>query len=173
MRAGRFLITGCSGGGKSTLLAALAARGLATVPEPGRRIVAAETDPASPRLPWNDAEGFARAALAMASADYHAAPAGPVFFDRGVLDALAGLAHATGQPLDRAQALAHRYDPPVFLAPPWPQIYVTDPERRHGLADAQAEYHRLAAALSDLGWPVVELPRAPVGARVDWVLSHL
>lgn len=173
MRAGRFLITGCSGGGKSALLAALAARGLATVPEPGRRIVAAEPDPASPRLPWNDPAGFARAALAMAQADYRAAPAGPVLFDRGVLDALAGLAHATGQPLDRALARAYRYDPPVFLAPPWPEIYVTDPERRHGLSEAQAEYLRLAAALADLGWTVAELPRAPVAARVEWVLSHL
>ena len=36
----RFIIlSGCSGGGKSTLLAELARRGFATVEEPGRRIV--------------------------------------------------------------------------------------------------------------------------------------
>ena len=39
----RFVIlSGCSGGGKSTLLDALAERGFAVVPEPGRRIVAKE-----------------------------------------------------------------------------------------------------------------------------------
>jgi hypothetical protein len=42
--SGRFLvmISGYSGGGKSTLLAELARRGHATVPEPGRRILAEE-----------------------------------------------------------------------------------------------------------------------------------
>ena len=39
-----FVLSGCSGGGKSTLLAALARRGFATVEEPGRRIVAEETE---------------------------------------------------------------------------------------------------------------------------------
>ena len=39
----RFIIlSGCSGGGKSTLLAELARRGFATVEEPGRRIVIEE-----------------------------------------------------------------------------------------------------------------------------------
>jgi predicted ATPase len=33
------VISGCSGGGKSTLLAELARRGYRTVEEPGRRIV--------------------------------------------------------------------------------------------------------------------------------------
>jgi predicted ATPase len=37
----RFIvISGCSGGGKSILLGELALRGLATAPEPGRRIIA-------------------------------------------------------------------------------------------------------------------------------------
>ena len=36
------IISGCSGGGKSTLLAELARRGYRVVEEPGRRIVAEE-----------------------------------------------------------------------------------------------------------------------------------
>ncbi|MPT22826.1 MAG: ATPase, partial [Starkeya sp.] len=36
------VISGCSGGGKSTLLTELARRGFAVVEEPGRRIVAEE-----------------------------------------------------------------------------------------------------------------------------------
>jgi predicted ATPase len=172
---GRFLITGCSGGGKSSLLAELARRGFDTVPEPGRRIVAAERDPESPRLPWNDPAGFARAALEMAMADFTAAAdrPGPVLFDRGVLDALVGLAHATGQPLDRARAEAFGYDGPVFLAPPWPDIFATDAERRHDMAAARAEYDRIAAALDGLGWPVVLLPRDPVARRADLVAATL
>ena len=170
----RILITGCSGGGKSTLLAELARRGYATVPEPGRRIIAAETDPASPRLPWNDAATFARAAQAMALADFAAAEgaAGPVFFDRGLIDAQLALAHATAAPADAALLSRHRYDA-VFLAPPWPEIHVTDAARRHGLPAAIAEYHRIRDALPALGYDAIPLPRAPVAERAAFVLRHL
>jgi predicted ATPase len=61
----------------------------------------------------------------------------------------------------------------MFLAPPWPEIYVGDAERRHGFADAEAEYHRLAAAYARLGYAVVVLPKAPVADRVAFVLGRL
>jgi predicted ATPase len=66
----RFIIlSGCSGGGKSTLLAELARRGFATVEEPGRRIVIEETRNGGTALPWIDIEAFARRAIAMALED--------------------------------------------------------------------------------------------------------
>lgn len=53
----RFVVlSGCSGGGKSSLLAALARRGHAVVEEPGRRIVAEETRSGGSALPWTDPE---------------------------------------------------------------------------------------------------------------------
>jgi len=52
---GRFVvISGCSGGGKSTLLAELGSHGYATVEEPGRRIVKEELKAGGPALPWVD-----------------------------------------------------------------------------------------------------------------------
>ncbi|AHK02241.1 ATPase [Agrobacterium tumefaciens] len=60
------ILSGCSGGGKSTLLAELAHRGFATVEEPGRRIVIEETRNNGTALPWIDLEAFARRAIAMA-----------------------------------------------------------------------------------------------------------
>lgn len=66
----RFIIlSGCSGGGKSTLLTQLARRGFATVEEPGRRIVIEETRNNGTALPWIDIEAFARRAIAMALED--------------------------------------------------------------------------------------------------------
>ena len=38
---------------------------------------------------------------------------------------------------------ALRYHRRVFIAPPWPEIYVNDPERRHGFDDAVLEHDRL------------------------------
>ncbi len=92
------LISGCSGGGKSTLLAALAAEGHATVPEPGRRIVESERARGGRALPWIDPEAFARRAVALALADRRAARghSGRVFFDRGLIDAAAALDHVAG-----------------------------------------------------------------------------
>jgi hypothetical protein len=95
------VISGCSGGGKSTLLAELGRRGHAFVEEPGRRIVKEELKGAGSALPWVDAVAFLRRAIVMALADRVSAGTldGWVFFDRGLVDAAAGLQHLTGEPV--------------------------------------------------------------------------
>lgn len=60
------LISGCSGGGKSTLLDELARHGLATIGEPGRRVVRDELASGGDALPWIDARAFVRRIIAMA-----------------------------------------------------------------------------------------------------------
>ncbi|NIJ18931.1 putative ATPase [Sphingomonas naasensis] len=168
-------VSGCSGGGKSTLIDALAARGFATVPEPGRRIVGELRLERGEALPWVDLAAFARRAIAMAIEDRAAAEAMPgwVFFDRGVVDAAVALAHATGEDVVAPLARAHRYHRRVFLAPPWPEIWTGDSARLHDLGDAEAEYARLAAAWPALGYEVQVLPRTSVAHRVEWMLAAL
>ena len=63
------VISGCSSGGKSTLLTELLQRGYATVEEPGRRIVREELLGAGRALPWVDEIAFARRTVALALAD--------------------------------------------------------------------------------------------------------
>ncbi len=168
------LISGCSGGGKSTLLEALAALGHEVVPEPGRRVIAAFHAGQGGALPWDDLGAFARHALALARSDHAAALARPglVFFDRGTIDAAAALEQAEGVPLRTASAGA-ALPPPGFPHPPWPEIYVRDAERRHDLAAAEEEYERLRTILPALGYEAVILPRTDVGARVRFVLDTL
>ena len=169
------VISGCSGGGKSTLLEELGRRGYATVPEPGRRIVREELSGAGAALPWVDERAFARRAIAMARLDLMAAgpAAGWVFFDRGLVDAAAALLQLDGVPLAQTLGPARHYHRLVFLTPPWPDIYRQDAERQHGLAAAIAEYQRLLAAYGALGYAVVPVPQAEVAARADFVLSVL
>lgn len=169
------LLSGCSGGGKSTLLAELAARGHAVVEEPGRRIVAQALAGGGGALPWEDAAGFARQAIALALADREAAAGreGWVFFDRGLVDAASALEALTGSPVLQALGQAHRYHRRVFLVPPWPEIYVTDPERRHGFEAGLAEYERLERDYPALGYAVVVLPKTSVAARADFLLATL
>ena len=79
---------------------------------------------------------------------------------------------ATGVPA--AETLgADRCHHRVFVAPPWPAIYTTDPDRRHGLNEAIAEYDRLAAAYPSLGYHMLILPRISVAQRADLVLETL
>lgn len=169
------VISGCSGGGKSTLLAELARRGFATVEEPGRRIVAEELRAGGRDLPWVDLAGFARRAIAVAHQDRVTAQeqSGWVFFDRGLVDAAAALAFATGQKLDAALCAAHGYNRQVFLTPPWPEIYAGDDARRHDLAAAMAEYERLLTTYPALGYEVTLLPKLTVEARADFLLAAL
>jgi len=169
------LITGCSGGGKSTLLAELRARGHPVVEEPGRRIVKNELEAGGGALPWLDPLAFARQAIAMALADREAAQghSGWVFFDRGIIDAASALEILTGEPVLEALGTLHRYHHRVFMAPPWPEIYVTDAERRHGFEAGLSEYERLQISLPTLGYEVLTLPKTTVAARADFVLAAL
>jgi predicted ATPase len=126
-------------------------------------------------LPWVDPIAFSRRAIALARADRKAARQlrGWVFFDRGLIDASVALQHWTGEPALARIRRSHRYHRRVFLAPPWPEIYVTDGERRHGLDAAVLEYQRLVAAYPALGYEVTVLPKIGVAERAELILRTL
>lgn len=161
------MISGFSGGGKSTLLVELARRGCSVVPEPGRRIIAEARAGDGSALPWVDAAAFGRRALEMSIADFKAA-AGLTFFDRGIVDAAVAIT-ARGGAYPRSTVESLRYDR-VFLAPPWPEIFVNDDDRRHSLEKALSDYERVREAHLDAGYDPVLLPRDTAGARADFVL---
>jgi predicted ATPase len=168
-------ISGCSSGGKSTLLAELRRRGFATVDEPGRRIVIEELKRGGTALPWVDAVAFLRRAIDLSLADR--ADVDPsarwVFFDRGLIDAGAALEHLTGEPLIATLGGVYRYNKRVFLAPPWPEIYTLDQERRHDFDYAVAEYDRLIAVYPALGYDIHVLPKVSVAERANWIRASL
>ena len=153
----------------------LGRHGCTVVEEPGRRIVKEEMLGDGLALPWVDGIAFARRAIALALADRLVANGHGswLFFDRELIDAAAALEHLTGEPVLAAVGQAHRYHQRVFLAPPWPEIYVTDPERRHGLDAAVAEYQRLLGVYPALSYQVVILPKVDVCERAAFVLNTL
>lgn len=175
MRDNLILITGCSGGGKSTLLDRLRDRGHRVVEEPGRRIVREEQAQGGSALPWVDPAAFLRRALTLAQRDRDGAKnaADFVFFDRGAIDAASGLEELTGAPILNGIDAGALYRREVFLAPPWPEVFANDPERRHGFDEALGEYRRLAETLPRLGYTIIELPKIAPDARADFVLSIL
>jgi predicted ATPase len=168
------IISGCSGGGKSTLLAEMKRRGFAVVEEPGRRIIADELSGSGYALPWVNLSAFAERAVEMSLRDREKAKetSGLVFFDRGLIDAAAAMEHSTGQPILSAY-VSKRYNQRVFLTPPWPEIYVTDAERRHSLQEAISEYERLVVAFTSLDYVVDVLPKVNVTKRADIIVERL
>ena len=171
------VITGCSGGGKSTLLAELARRGHRVVPEAGRQIVREQDWVGGDALPWSEPLKFAELVLSrgLHQRITEAAESGMVFFDRSIVEPLAAL-ELVGLPAPDhfLRAAAHcRYDPTVFVAPPWQEIFRRDGERRHGFEAAVAEYGPLTVAYERLGYRLVELPKTDVAARGDFVLATL
>lgn len=169
------VISGCSAGGKSTLLAEIARRGYATVEEPGRRIVKEQLKRGGSALPWIDREAFCAAAFAQALEDRAQAAglAGWIFFDRSLIDAAAGLERATGEPVANILRPSHRYHQRVFIAPPWPEIHSADAHRRHGLEEALIEHQHLLTVFPALGYTLMLLPKVSVAARADFVLQTL
>jgi predicted ATPase len=175
MENSHVVVSGCSGGGKSTLLGELELRGFLVVSEPGRRIVEEELRGDGSALPWRDLSAFASLAMKVAADDRERVmdKANWVFFDRGLVDAAVAFEHSTGRSAEDLLARYPRYHQRVFLTPPWPEIYVTDNARRHQISEAVEEYDRLVVAYRELGYDVVVLPKVPVDERANFILRHL
>lgn len=172
-----YVITGGPGSGKSTLIDALAEHGVATMPEAGRAIIQDQLSIGGQALPWADRSAFAELMLSWEIRSHRAALrlSGPVVFDRGVPDVL-GYLRLSGLPVpshaDRA-ARIFRYHPRVFVAPPWPEIFTSDAERKQSFEEAQATCEMMAKTYSELGYGLISLPLDSVEARVRVVLSAL
>jgi len=171
------VVTGGPGSGKSTLIEALAAAGVATSPEVGRAIIREEVAAGGTALPWRDHRAFAERMVEREIAAHRAALATgrPVVLDRGVPDVI-GFLRISGlavPPHIDAAARACRYNPRVFIAPWWPDIFTTDAERKQTPQEARATFAVMVATYRDYGYRLVELPRATVAARVAFVMDQI
>jgi predicted ATPase len=170
-----YVISGGPGAGKTTLLAALRRAGFAGADEVSRQLIREQVAQGSSLVPWQNLAGFAELALARMVAQHRQATrrGGITFFDRGIPDIIAYLTVA-GLPVPPAYyaaAEAHPYQNRVFLAPPWAEIYENDAERWQSFAEAVELSHALRHTYQQLGFTVLELSRAPVPARVDFVCA--
>ena len=170
----RVVITGGPGAGKTTLLSELGRRGYATVADTPRAIIRSRRARGlSPRpSPSEFAEQVLRRDIELYGLNCGQAP---IFFDRGVIDALAMVSHAAPERRAEAVALAARYPyhRVAFFLPPWDEIYVNDDERDHTFAHAVAVYESLVSWYQDCGYEVVVVPKVSVADRCDHVLSSL
>lgn len=172
-----FVITGGPGSGKSSVIGALAAQGVATMPEAGRAIIRAQVAAGGEALPWADRAAFAEQMLGWDLRSHREATgsAGPVILDRGIPDVM-GYLRLSGLPVpahvEHASA-AFRYNRAVFIAPHWPAIYAQDAERKQDEGEAAATHDMMARVYIELGYNLVPLPLDSVAERVRFVLERI
>ncbi len=176
--ARRFVVvTGGPGSGKSTLIDALAREGYGHSVEAGRAIIQDQTAIGGRALPWVDPPAFAELMLCWELRSLRLARehAGTVFFDRGIPDVI-GYLRLTKRPVPthmETAARRFRYHRTVFIAPPWPEIFAPDAERRQTPAEAAATHDAMVETYRGLGYELVALPKAPVAERLRFVLDRL
>ncbi|MEO6214398.1 MAG: AAA family ATPase [Sphingomonas sp.] len=172
-----FVITGGPGSGKTTLIDALAAAGVATSAEVGRAIIREELAIGGTALPWADERAFAERMMVREIAAHVEALArgGTIVLDRGVPDVV-GFLRVSGLPvpphIDTA-ARTCRYNPCVFIAPYWDAIYTGDAERKQTPTVAEATHAIMAETYRAYGYELVELPCVSVAKRVSFVIDRL
>jgi predicted ATPase len=177
-KANQFIVlSGCSGGGKSALLAELRRRGFVTYAEPGRQVVKEQLAIGGDALPWGNADLFRELTISRSIEQLvEAAQSDRIaFFDRGIIDQISGY-NARGMEIPahlRAAAKRFRYRETVFLVPPWPEIFVNDNERRHSFADALAMYTALVTTYEEFGYRPITVPKVSVPARAEFVVRNL
>jgi len=171
------IITGGPGSGKTSLVDALSEQGIRRMPEAGRAIIQDQVAIGGTALPWADKEAFANLMLAweMRSFRETVSARGPIVFDRGIPDVigylrLCGLA-VPASTMKAAELL--RYANRVFIAPPWPEIFAQDAERKQTLAEAEHTYHAMVDTYSSLGYELVELPLMTVRERARFVRDQI
>jgi predicted ATPase len=177
-KANQFVVlSGCSGGGKSSLLAELGRRGFAIYEEPGRQVVKEQLLIGGAALPWGDVDLFLE--LTISRSIHHLVEAARgnalAFFDRGIVDQVSGY-KSRGMEIPvhlRAAAEGFRYHETVFLVPPWQEIFANDCERRHSFADSVAMYEALVGAYERFGYRTVVVPKMGVSSRAEFVMAEL
>jgi len=176
-RGNFYVITGCSGGGKSTLIDALRRRGFLCVDEVGRRIVRQQLRIGGDATPWQDQLKFRELLLAryMDVFEEVVERTRPVFFDRGIPEAIgwSRLLNVSTLEHHRAAARIYRYASKVFVTPPWPEIFKQDEERRHSFDEALAQYSLALEVYLRCGYELIEIPKLPVSERVKFLLAQV
>lgn len=170
-----FVVSGCSGSGKSSLIAALAQQGEGVSNEPGREIVKEELARGGDGLPWSNTQRFIDlcAERAIRDFDRHAKLNRRTFFDRSFIDVASAVALTGLKAPDRLLVAleSKRYAPVVFISPPWEALFQTDAERRHEFSEAVAEYDVLVPTYLRHGYEIVFIPQRSIAERVSFVLS--
>ena len=166
----RFVISGTSGTGKTSLLDGLRRSGIACYEEAGRKVLTSGSQEAK-----MDAYTFVLEMLSHSKNDFHDACNHSVaIFDRGIPDTIAYAMRFKVDPTEfEAASRSHFYERSVFVTPPWQEIFKND-EVRTATFKEYSDFHlTIVNIYQKLGYSVVEVPKCSVQERVEFVRSTI
>lgn len=172
-----YILTGGPGSGKSTVLSLLFSMGYSVVPEVGRKIIQEQVSLEGNALPWGDRCRYAELMLLHSVLDFgkFVSLNMPRFFDRGIPDILGYCRFAripVGKKLESA-VRNYRYNPVVFVFPPWETIYTQDPERKQSFQEARDTCYAIREVYEENGYRTVAVPFLSPEKRAVWILNYL
>lgn len=175
------VISGCSGGGKSTLLAELSNHGYTVMPEVGREIVKEQLALNSDILPWKEPTRFCELLVEKSVERYHEAAKlafvkdNVIFFDRCFLEGISYFQTLNIPGKNKYDHIVNelRYYPTIFMAPPWEEIFCEDEERKNPFKNAIEEYDRLLEYYIKYGYELIILPKVSVKERYQFVVDNI
>lgn len=172
-----YVITGGPGSGKTAIIEALKALQFLIVEEVARQIIQEQVKIEGDALHWKNAIKFRDLMLSRSIYTFEQVEERkrPVFFDRGIPE-LVGYCHLikTEVPNYLSNAVQlFRYNPNVFITPPWNEIYMHDTERKQTWEESVEVYHRVTQSYIEAGYHPIEVPKGNLTERVDFILNHI
>lgn len=170
-----YLFTGGPGAGKTAVIEELKRQNQFVVPEAARSIIRHQKATGGNATHDGDRLIYTELMLKQSIEDFKqmALLEQLVYFDRGLPDLYSyTVRYCGGVPKVVQQSIDHyRYNPIVFLFPPWPEIYCHDTERKHTFQEAIDTWEAVKTGYAACGYLTIDVPKASVDERVKFILN--
>ncbi|WP_284449848.1 AAA family ATPase [Spongiibacter tropicus] len=170
----RVVFTGGPGSGKTAVIDFLCRLGYQSAPEVGRKVIQSQVNSQGVALPWMDKKAFRDEMVSEEISNYKSYGSSILtFFDRSIIDSY-GYSKLEEIPIsDCLLKSCHElaYNRNVFIFPPWELIYENDAERKQDFNEAVATYDEMVRAYEYFGYELIEVPKASVEERVEFILQ--
>lgn len=172
----KIAITGSPGVGKTTLIEAFRKRGFTCFDEPARKILKDQLKIDGPALPSKSPAAFIKEMLKDVEKSYISAGTDNdiVFYDRAFPDLYMYCSVFNVDPKVLFEfENKFIYHNSVFILPVWEDIFVNDDLRKMPFEESFERQEELIRAYNSLSYNLVEVPKASVSERVDFILKKI
>lgn len=169
----RILLSGGPGFGKSSIIQELERMEFSVFHEVARQIIQNEVESGGTALPWIDIESFSAQVVQGRIDQFRLGENGVWFYDRGLPDIAGFLRKEKREIPEEIWQLCQdfKYDPIVFITPPWEAIFHRDAERKEDFAAALKVHRALESVYQELGYELVPVPMGSIRWRAQYILK--